>query len=239
MARVHGFSEAGWAEFQRGWQLMEQRLRRAELALGGVKAQENNQPADYFPVPFRNDSGETIPAYGVMRVTGVAGLGSIPTITVDKPSTTFQRLYLVNGPFQVSGTSGQNKFGLGTWAEGAAYVLYDDANTPAYGEEWGPSASSWKIKKNRYGFFVIGGATGGSTDIVACKQSIVNEIYGQTDGALNKGSTQTVSIFDGANSDTTDNLSTVNNRYGNVATTKKVTVRWHGGVPQVTSAECP
>lgn len=233
------FSDEGWQEFKRYWERMK-REQVDRTMLSTERPPPAQVPgAQYFNIPFRNDSGETIPAFAVMRVTGAAGLGSIPVITVAKPSTDFKRRYLVNGPFPVSGASGQYVFGLGTWAEQSAYVLYDDANTPAYGEEWGPSSGSWKIKKYRYGFHIIGGATGGETDRVGCFQTVVNEFYGQTDGTLNKGSTATVSIFDGNNADTTDNLATVNNRYGNVATTKKVTVRYHGGVPQVVAAECP
>lgn len=235
------FSDPAWQDYRLNWPRIKRELLNViALANQRLRQTEGIPGAAPFPVPFKNESGETIPAYGVMRITGVSTGQSVPVITVAKPSSTFQRLYLVNGPLQVSGDSSRSDLrGFGTWAEGAAFVLYDDASTPAYGDEWGPQNGSWEIKKNRYGFFVIGGATGGESDIVACKQSIVNELYGQTDGTLNKGSTQTVSIFDGANADTSDNLSTVNNRYGNVATTKKVTVRYHGGVPQVTSAECP
>jgi hypothetical protein len=67
----------------------------------------------------------------------------------------------------------------------------------------------------------------------------VSEFYGQTDASHAKGATGTISIMDGNNSDTTDNMASVQNRYGNVATTKKVTVRCHGGVWQIVSAECP
>lgn len=240
MARVYAFSENGWLEFQSDFARMRSQLlnRNRNPALGTVGGEQGGA-APYFLIPFRNDSGETIPAFAVMRVTGATGLGSIPVLTVAKPNTAFQRRYLVNGPLAVSGASGQNTFGLGTWAEQSAFVLYDDANTPAYGEEWGPSNGSWEIKKYRYGFHILGGATGGDTDLVGCYQMVVNEFYGQTDGALNKGSTQTVSVFDGNNADTTDNVASVNNRYGNIATTKKVTVRYIGGIPQAVSAECP
>lgn len=237
MAVVH--SNESWEDYALHWP----RLKRELLNVIELAKQRQRQPADVlgssaFPVPFYNQSGEIIPAYAVMRVTGVSVMGSVPIITVAKPSSTFQRLYLVNGPLPVSGASNQEP-NFGTWAEGAAFVLYDDANTPAYGEEWGPSNGSWKIKKYRYGFHILGGATGGDTDLVGCRQAIVNEFYGQTDGAHNKGSTGTISIFDGNNVDTTDNLTSVQNRYGNVAITKKVTVRYHGGVPQIVSAECP
>lgn len=237
MAVAH--SNESWDDYIQHWPRMKRELLNVvELVNQRLRQTEHLPGANFFTVPFYNSSGETIPAYAVMRIVGVQTLGSIPVITVAKPSSTFQRRYLINGPLPVSGDANQAP-NFGTWAEGAAFALYDDADTPAYGEEWGPQSGSWEIKKNRYGFFILGGATGGETDIVACHQTLVTEIYGQTDGTLNKGSTATVSIFDGANSDTGDNLSTVNNRYGNVATTKKVTVRWHGGVTQVTSAECP
>jgi hypothetical protein len=238
MPVVH--SNESWEDYALHWPRMKREMLNV-IDLGKSlfrRRQEDIPGANFFPVPFYNDSGETIPAYGVMRVSGVQTRGAVPVITVNKPSGTFQRLYLVNGPLPVSGSSSQEP-NFGTWASEAAFVLYDDSNTPAYGEEWGPSNGSWEIKKYRYGFHILGGATGGDTDIVGVRQGIVSEFYGQTDGAHNKGSTGTISIFDGNNSDTTDNMASVQNRYGNVATTKKVTVRCHGGVWQIVSAECP
>lgn len=236
------FSNDAWGDYARHWpRLKREILNVVDLRMRHIAEGVDHEPtgANYFPIPFRNESGETVPAYGVMRVTGVEFVASVPLIIVAKPSTAFQRMYLVNGPMQVSGDSNQDRRGFGTWLSDAGFVLYDDSNTPAYGEGWGPSASSWKIKKWRYGFTILGGATGGDTDIVAARQDIVNEFYGQTDGAHNKGSTGTISIFDGNNADTTDNQTSVTNRYGNVATTKKVTVRWHGGTWGIVSAECP
>lgn len=206
------FSDEGWQEFKLYWA----RMKREQVDRTDLSTQRNPPTqvpgALFYPIPFRNDSGETIPAFAVMRVLPSVSLGSIPMIAVGKPNSTFKRRYLVNGPFPVSGASGQNTFGLGTWADQSAYVLYDDANTPAEGEEWGPSNGSWKIKKYRYGFHILGGATGGDTDLVGCYQAVVNQFLGKADADITSGSTGTVSIYDGNEADTSDSEAGVKNR---------------------------
>lgn len=226
------FSDDAWRDYRTNWPRMKRELLDA-VDFRLRHSREENQPgADAFQIPFRNDSNETIPAYGVMRVTGVVTTQSVPVITVAKPSSTFQGLYLVNGPLAVASSGEQPSWG--TWADQAGFVLYDNANTPALGEEWGPSDGSWKIKKYRYGFTILGAPASG---IVGVVQRQVTTVYGQTDGAINKGSSGTVSIYDGNNADTSHNI-TATNRFANVATTKKVICTWIGGTWLLSSAEC-
>jgi hypothetical protein len=187
-------------------------------------------------VPFRNDSSgsETVPAYGVMRITGSTDISGTEHVTIAKPNSDFKRKYLVNGATAVP----YNETGLGTWLEEADWVLYDDANTPALGESWGPSNDSWKLKKWRYGFTIVGNPTGGATDLVRAWQEEVNEFQGKTDSTHNKGSSGTISIYDGNDADTTDNMASVKNIYANVASGKWVQVRWVAGFWKLVSAEC-
>lgn len=187
-------------------------------------------------VPFRNDSSgsETVPAYGVMRVTGSVDIDGVEHVTVAKPNTDFKRKYLVNGPTAVP----YNETGKGTWLEEADWVLYDDANTPALGESWGPSDGSWKLKKWRYGFTIVGNPSGGATDIVRAWQEEINEFIGKTDSTHNKNSQGTISIYDGNLADTGDNMASVENKFANVGTTKWVQVRWNAGKWHLVAAEC-
>lgn len=227
------FSDDAWRDYRNNWPRMKRELLDA-VDFRLRHAREENQPgADAFQIPFRNDSNETIPAYAVMRVTGVVTTQSIPVITVAKPSSTFQRLYLVNGPLAVASSGELPAFG--TWADQAGFVLYDDANTPAYGESWGPSNGSWEIKKYRYGFTILGAPASG---IVGVVQHPVNGFIGKTDSSHAKSATGTVSIYDGNRVDTTDNMAGVYNLFANVATTKFVDVEWRGGTWYLTSAEC-
>lgn len=185
-------------------------------------------------VPFRNDASATIPAYAVMRVTGSVTVTGTEYVTVAKPNTDFKRKYLVNGSAEVL----NGEYGVGTWLEEADWVLYDDANTPAVGESWGPKNDSWKLNKWRYGFTIIGNPSGGATDIVRAWQEEANEFIGKTDSTHNKNSTGTVSIYDGNLSDTTDNMSSVENKFANVSSGKWVQVRWNAGKWHLVAAEC-
>lgn len=235
MAVVH--SNESWEDYALHWP----RLKRELLNVIELGKQRQRQQADVpgsnsFPVPFYNASGETIPAYAVMRVTGVSTLGSVPVITVAKPSSAFQRLYLVNGPLAVSGESNQEP-NFGTWAEGAAFVLYDDANTPAYGESWGASNGSWKIKKYRYGFTILGNPASG---VVGASQEFVNSFLGKASGAIAGGGTGTVLIHDGNEADTSDTMASVKNRTSVQADDQAwVKVNWLGGKWFLEPWTCP
>lgn len=103
---------------------------------------------------FKNGSGETVPAFGAMRVTAYSATNR--TATVAKPSSASQDRYLVNGDQPVSdgGTGWAHRL------DAIAEVLYDVSDgTPAYGETWGPESGSWLIHKGKRGFRIWGGNT--------------------------------------------------------------------------------
>lgn len=112
-------------------------------------------------IRFRNDNSGTVPAWGVMRMTGASQTsGGSWYVTTNKPNTTVQSVYLVNSGRDVE----SGKYGWATYLWHSNYVLFDTASTPAYGETWGPQNAAWTVKKNNDGFFVIGGNAGsGST----------------------------------------------------------------------------
>lgn len=225
--------------------LNERQVDRIRRALRWVEGQGGGLPPgrkrplaqrDYNTVTFRNDYAGTVPAYGVLRVTGLVSSDDVQVYKVDRPDTSFARLYLVNGPEDVA----QNAFGWGTWLWHADWVLYDDADTPAFGESWGPQASSFKLKKWRYGFTIWGAATGGSTDRVMASQMWVNEFLCKSDSSITAGSTGTVSVYDGNNADTTINVSSVRNRTGLTWDSSKWGIAyWLGGEWKAEPWECP
>lgn len=197
------------------------------------------QPYEQRKVQFRNTSGEIIPAYGVMRVTGVELKAGLPIITVAKPSTTFDRLYLVNGSMRVGSASTCR--GVGTWLYEGGYALYE-SGTPAYGESWGPKDGQWSLAKWRYGFTIWGattGSIGSGTARVIAVQAEVNEVYGQTNGAMALDGTGTVDLYDGNNTAITSTSITATNRFvTSVATAKKVICTWIGGTWLASAAKC-
>lgn len=142
---------------------MESRLDNAERKieeltrrLANVNVREAKPPAyhDDDQIPFRNDSGETAPAYAVMEITGVLSAGG-KTVKITKPTGARKRTFLVNGPSDVA----SGAFGWGRMHSPTAYALYDESATPAYGELWGPT-TTWKLANTQSGFEVVGGVTG-------------------------------------------------------------------------------
>lgn len=192
-------------------------------------------PPDEPKVRFRNDYAGTIPAYGVCEVAAPITLNDVQVFPVTQPTTTFKRLYLVNGSTDVL----DDGYGYGTWLWQADWVLYDDANTPAIGESWGPQSGSFELKKYRYGFTIWGNPSGGTTDLVMAQQQWVSIVYGQTNGAINKGSSGTLDLYDGNNAAITSSSVTTTNRFSNIATAKKAIATWNGGTWLLTGAECP
>lgn len=116
------------------------------------RSHQTAPPREWVPRPdtFRNDSGETAPAYAVLRVTGAVIDNNRPLITIDKPDASTDGVYVINGPRDVeSGKKGQCRL------SGAMKVLYD-TGTPAVGETWGPKADQWELSKDKPGFVVLG-----------------------------------------------------------------------------------
>ena len=100
--------------------------------------------------PFRNDSGETAPAYGCMEVTGIAS-GPIldedgyVTITVTKPSTTLRRLYVINMASDVEDGATGRCFVPGQ--DSPCVALYEDG-PPDIGVSYGPKPAKWELYDN-------------------------------------------------------------------------------------------
>ena len=109
-------------------------------------------------IKFRNDAGSTAPAGGILRVTGYNNDAEEPFLTIDQPNTFgAQYNHAINDDFDVaSGEYGYCCLGQ------IVPALYDSADgTPAFGELWGPRASTWKLKKNTGGFRVRSTSTAG------------------------------------------------------------------------------
>lgn len=99
-----------------------------------------------------NAGGQEIPSFGVVEITGAqtVKLGRI-AVNGQRPSETDLTDVAVNGhsPIPV-GKSGQVTFSY------PAYALYNNASTPAFGENWGTEAGAFTLKKNNSGFGIVG-----------------------------------------------------------------------------------
>lgn len=189
---------------------------------------------------YRNDAGEQIPAFGIVRITGLAILepGRV-VLTGDKPNTYgSQWQCAVNGPSPVAAGT------LGVCSRGSfVAALYDTADSPPVaGEQWGPRDATWKLRRNTGGFVVVG-VTRPSSGLALVQPVAMLSFVGKTDAAHNKGATGAVSIYTGtlgSETDTGVNMTGVYNRFANVASGKWVRCEWNGALSdwELTAAEC-
>lgn len=224
-------------EFARQFQEMARRLRSVQPQRSYP---QRRQPfaVTAAGVGFRNDSGETIPAYAVMRITGTATIGTDTTVyKVEKPNTTFSRWYLVNGPDTVSTSQ---LYGTGSFCNIADRVLYDSGDgTPSQGQVWGPYPSQWSLKRQMYGFRIEGGADTNETTISCVQHYVTTGVLGKTDASHAKSGTGTVSVWKGDHSaDSGANISSVYNSFAAVGSGKWVKVDWNSETPGLYAAEC-
>ena len=188
---------------------------------------------------FRNDSSEVVPAFGILRITGSITHRRQTVLKVEQSNTHgSQFLHAVNGPQEVSAS----RYGLCT-LDFPAVARYDDGDgTPAFGEAWGPRNGGWKLRKSTSGFQVVGNPDTDAS-VVLVTHSPMLSFVGQTDASINKGTSGTISIYAGplgSESDTTDNMSGVYNRFANVGSGKWVRCQWNHDRQQweLVSAEC-
>jgi hypothetical protein len=121
---------------------------------------------------FRNDSGQPIPAYACLQVTGTYTFQGIPGITVTQCNSALATRYVLNGPNPVApgGTD---------WAEFTGDVRGINAGAaPAAGDRLGPTVGSWSLTAGNYPpiFTADGGAAGNL--ITGNLATIQNFIFG-------------------------------------------------------------
>jgi hypothetical protein len=218
-------------------------LRAYECGQMNPRPQKRFQSAtpDSARIAFRNDSGEAIPPFSVMRITGaeplVAGdTTSPPVVTVEKPDTTFHRLYLVNTGEEVP----DGKEGIGTYLHHARYVAYNDsAGTPAYGEVWGPKSGQWTLEKYRHGFLIQGHVTEiDGVNVVLAVQHLVTSVRVKTNGAHARGASQAVHLYDANDADTSVDIAGVLNSYVSLEDNVWADVLWQGQKPVLVAGDC-
>jgi hypothetical protein len=144
---------------------------------------------------FLNQNAGSIPAYGVVRVTGVSIVeaGRV-VLTVDQPNTYgCQANCFINGPVAVS----PGQYGYCT-RSGALVALYDTADgTPALGDAWGPRSGTWKLKKNAGGFFCLGPPTNSGLGLALFAPLPMLSFRGQPTADVTAGSSGTVNVYTG------------------------------------------
>lgn len=126
------------------------------IVWGFVKSQLRGVPSpridslsqSFDTISFRNDSGEEIPAFAAMRITGVAMVDDQIVVTVNKPnSSTFETL--INGPQAVAST----EIGSG-YKYGILQAKVESGRT--LGETLKAKSSSWELEDGTGPFIFLG-----------------------------------------------------------------------------------
>lgn len=113
-------------------------------------------------LPIRNDSGESIPPFGLVEPTEVVTINRQKFQTVIKPSANSLDGLMFNGPFLV----GANVFGTAT-RDFPNFVQYNTSDgTPVNDEIWGSVGGSFELGKSQFGFQIIGGVTNGIVEVI-------------------------------------------------------------------------
>ena len=125
------------------------------MAFENIQGGADIHPLDRLQwTAFRNDSGEEIPANGILRITDFENDPEQPYFIVDKPDEFgAQFAHAINNAAKVP--AGE----YGSCVIGAMVpALYDGTGgvTPAIGEFWGPTDDSWKLSRGSGGFQIMG-----------------------------------------------------------------------------------
>lgn len=183
------------------------------------------EPLGIRAVTFKNASSETIPAFGVIRITDTAKQTNGVYVLKGEKSNTWgsQYRHFINGAEDVSA----GDFGVCYVPTSPVWVKYSTSATPAVGETWGPKNDTWDIYQHVGGFEIVSSETESGRVLVVQKPMLW--FLGKTDASHSKGATGTVSIYTGSlgsETDTTVNKTGVYNRFADLASGKWVHCKW-------------
>jgi hypothetical protein len=179
VARAYAFNEDG--------------KNRADKAIRWVESFREKQARRQrrFSGPFDdiriyNEGAGEMPQYGVGRVTSISTVNGEKVVGVEKPSTTFSRMYLVNS----GGDIAYQK--VGTSKNRPVVKLLCDA-APAVGDTFGAKANQWEAAKGYPGFTILGYL---GDNIALARQEPYDTVIGKLTSSLVDGS-NTVNVWAG------------------------------------------
>ena len=194
-------------------------------------------PADEVSwIVYRNDSGETVPPFGLLRLTGTAQVLNQHIVTATKPDSVFCRYYAVNGPASVS----NGKMGECTLTP---LAIVRTESVSSAGITYGAKSGQWGLEPNRPGFFSIGLRTiTRGLYLVRAIQEPVCVLTGKTDAGIAADASGTVSVhFQSSGSPSEYDITAfLNWMHGSqlISANKQVLVQWVDGRWLITGAEC-
>jgi hypothetical protein len=214
---------------------------RADKAIRWVEGfrEQQTRRQRRFSGPFDdikiyNAENDEIPQYGIGRVTAISEVAGEKVVNLEKPSTTFSRLYLVNS----GGDVAYQKTGISK-NRPVVKVLYD-SGTPAVGDTYGPKPSQWTVSKGYPGFVCLG-IVDATSRIMLARYDEPGFYLVKADADIAKGSTGTASLYydnAGTETDTTINISSCKALGAAVTSGKWCIVQYMNGVPYIGPWEC-
>lgn len=125
----------------------------------GISALLEDPPVPYY---VHNDSGEEIPPYACMQVTGTEEIGGQNYLLVDKPADTTGDAgsFLFNNHRAIA----DNEEGIAQF--GPVVRAFKNTGTVTAGEHWLPVANQWYIAQDDGGPFVAAGADDIDDDVL-------------------------------------------------------------------------
>lgn len=140
-----------------------------------------------WEIPFKNDSGETVPPFACMRVKGIETLGDRSIVTIGKPNTYGSQFsHYLNGPIEVA----NGKYGSCTNVFPA--IAKSGTGTLTNGTLWGPRSGVWTVEVKTGGFIVVGQHSSG---LAIVDRFPMLAFTGKFDSNVSQGGTGTVSIY--------------------------------------------
>lgn len=144
---------------------------------------------------FKNNSGEDVPPWGILAITGTTMTGDTlkrPVLDCTKPSTTFYRKYVVNGPRRVK----NGKRGSCTRGPGMIPIAYD-SGTPANEEGWGPKPGQFTLSKGYPAGVTVEGIHDSTNKILLGTLVPIATLLCKTTDAVPVGATTDYDIYGG------------------------------------------
>lgn len=177
---------------KRAYAYDENGKNRADKAVRWVESFREKQTRRQrrFSGPFDdiriyNGTNDEMPQFGVGRVTAISTVNGENVVTVEKPSTTFGRLYLVNS----GGDLAYQK--VGTSKNRPVVKLLCDA-APAVGDVFGPKPGQWTASKGYPGYSIIGYL---GDNIALARQESIDHLIGKPGSTVTKGGSGSFTVW--------------------------------------------
>ncbi len=184
-----------------------------------------NQFAPPLWQEFRNEAGEEIPAYGILRLDGYVTLPSGRIVLAAKKPNTYgsQYLHAVNGPQKIA----PQKTGICLIPTSVPGWALFASGSPQPGERWGPISGSWELKQHVGGFRIVGESNATRVLVV---QAAIMTLLGKPDAEIAAGTSGTVSVFHGttagSETDSGQNITAYNRSNVDIPETTWVHASW-------------